>query len=154
MQFRKTDRGWENPCLKQGITSKTLQRQIVAVMIGRFNGVLKNLAADFPGAVYHVDCRKVVGTVSKWHDELHPKNDGYFKVAKKFDAVIKQALSDKAPSPTIGLDAISEGASIALDSGIKLAKLQKLDNQDFLNLVVKRAKLILKKNGGIAQKPV
>ena len=131
------------PLISKGITAKTLQRQIVAVMIGRFNDTLKKIEADFPGSVYHVDCRKVVGTVSKWHDELHPKNEGYFKVAKKFDEVIKQALAEESGSTTLGLTVESD--SSAMDKQVKLAKMQKLDNQEFLNLVVSRAEQILDK---------
>jgi len=130
------------PLKKQNITDKVLQRQIVAVMIGRINEVMAKLAADFSKSVYHVDCQKVVGSVSKWYDELHPRNEGYFKVAQKFDEVIKLALSEDSISPSIELSTITSGASANESAGtIKLAKMQKLDNQDFLNLVVKRAEL-------------
>lgn len=134
------------PLIKQGIKNKTLQRQIAAEMIKRFNEVMIKLADDFPGSVYHVDCRKVVGSLSKWHDELHPKNEGYLKVAKKFDEVIQKALSEAAPSPAIELEQVTgEGGQESAAAPIKLAKMQKLDNQEFLNMVVKRAELTMKK---------
>ncbi|MFT5135258.1 MAG: lysophospholipase L1-like esterase [Arenicella sp.] len=130
------------PLCKQNITNKTLQRKIFAEMIHRFNGVMSKLSAAFPKSVYHVDLQNTVGTVSKWHDELHPKNEGYLKVAQKFDQAIKLALSESAPSPAIELSAI-KGLASEKETGpsVKLAQVQKLDNQDFLNLVVKRAEL-------------
>ncbi len=70
------------PLETRGINDKVLQRQIVAEMIGRFNDRLIEIVADFQGSVYHVDCQKLIGTKSKWHDELHPKNPGYLKVAE------------------------------------------------------------------------
>lgn len=134
------------PLCKQDITNKTLQRKIVAEMIRRFNGVISKLATDFPNSVYHVDLQKTVGTVSKWHDELHPKNEGFLKVAQKFDQVIKLALSESAPSPSIELSAL-QGSAAAEETGpsIKLAQVQKLDNHEFLKLVVKRAEMLMGK---------
>jgi len=134
------------PLETQNITNKVLQRQIVAEMIRRFNETMKQIATDFPGSVYHVDCQRVVGTLSKWHDELHPKDEGYFKVAQKFDEVIKRALSDNIASPAIDLSAVNGNESATNnDAKIKLAQMQKLDNQDFLNLVVKRAEETMSK---------
>ncbi|MFT7525174.1 MAG: hypothetical protein ACI9LY_000306 [Arenicella sp.] len=134
------------PLCKQDIIDKVLQRQIVAEMIRRFNGVMSKLALDFPKSVYHVDLQKTVGTLSKWHDELHPKNEGYLKVAKKFDQVIKLALSESAPSPSIELSAIQGSASTnEKATSVKLAQVQKLGNHEFLKLVVKRAEMIMGK---------
>ena len=137
---------WLGKPLEQiGITDKVLQRQIVAVMIAAFNERLIDIAADFPGSVYHVDCQRLVGTKSKWHDELHPKDEGYFKVAKKFDETIKLALADDTPSAAIELQNSVNSAAMP----IKLAQLSKLDNQDFLELVVKRAKTVMHKDVAI-----
>ena len=130
------------PLEKQGITDKVLQRQIVATMISTFNQRLAALVTDFSGSVYHVDCQRLIGTKSKWHDELHPKNAGYLKVAQKFDQVIKLALEDQTPSAAIELESTANTA----DTTIKLAQVSKLDNQDFLNLVVKRAETVMNKD--------
>jgi lysophospholipase L1-like esterase len=132
------------PLCKQNITNKTLQRKIVAEMIRRFNGVMSKLSATFPKSVYHVDLQNTVGTISKWHDELHPKNEGYLKVAQKFDQTIKLALSESAPSPAIELSAI-KGLVSEKETGpsVKLAQVQKLDNHEFLKLVVKRAEMVM-----------
>jgi hypothetical protein len=108
-----------------------LQRKIAAEMIRRFNGVMSELSAAFAKSVYHVDLQNTVGTVSKWHDELHPKNKGYLKVAQKFDQAIKLALSESAPSPAIQLSAI-KGLASEKETGpsVRLAQVQKLDNHD------------------------
>lgn len=138
------------PLEKQGINDKVLQRQIVAVMIGRFNNRLKEVAGEFAGSVYHVDCQKVVGTKSKWHDELHPKNDGYFKVAKKFDEIIQLAMAENAPSPAIELETVAPNTLTSkTNAPIVLPKLSKLNNHDFLNLVVKRAETVMEKRVAI-----
>ena len=86
------------PLSQLKITSKTLQKQIAADAIGRFNALLVELASEFEGRVFHADCRKLVGTRSKWHDELHPKDAGFFKVAKKIDETIQLALSSEQAS--------------------------------------------------------
>ncbi len=134
------------PLGKQDITNKTLQRKIVAEMIRRFNTVISKLAVAFPKSVYHVDLQNTVGTASKWHDELHPKNEGYLKVAQKFDRVIRQALSESSPSPAIELSAIKD-LTLKKQSGpsVKLAQVKKLDNHAFLKLVVKRAEMAMGK---------
>ena len=135
------------PLAKRKIKNKTLQHEIVTEMIRRFNTILKETAADYVGSVYHVDCRELIGTRSKWHDELHPKNEGYFKVAGLFDKTIKRALAENASSPTI----LVNSATVDADGGpgsspVKLAKLKQLDNASFLNLVYARAKRTLGEN--------
>lgn len=130
------------PLEQQGISNKVLQRQIVAVMISAFNDRLVDIASSFAGSVYHVDCQGIIGSKSKWHDELHPKNQGYLKVAQKFDETIKLALADDAPSAAIELESTAEQS----EPPIKLAQVSKLDNQEFLNLVVKRAETVMHKD--------
>lgn len=130
------------PLASVKIKDPALQQEILAEIIKRFNERLINIAKDFPGAVYHIDCRGLVGSQSNWHDELHPKKEGYLKVAQKIDATIKQALADNAAAPALNLEKSSVGLlanSKSNEPNIKLAKVQKLDNKEFLNLVVKRA---------------
>lgn len=133
------------PLAKQKITNKSLQQNILKEIISRFNLRLKNIANDYPGCVYLADCRNLIGSKSKWHDELHPKDEGYFKVAKLFDKTIKQALKEKKPSPRIAVE-----TSIQTNEGlkkiqVKLAKLKQLDSKSFIDLVVKRAECTLGK---------
>lgn len=134
------------PLAKRKITNKTLQHQIITEMIGRFNERLIAVVQDYPGSVYHVDCRNLIGPKSKWYDELHPKNKGYFKVAKLFDETIKRALEEKAASPAISVNVpvqVMEGGVKELP--VKLARLRQLDNARFLNLVVRRAERTMNK---------
>lgn len=127
------------PLAKQKIVSETLQHKILIEIIDRFNDRLKTISEDYPGSVYHVDCRNVVGEKSKWHDELHPKNEGYFNVAKMFDEIIKRALKEKRPSPSISVDIPIETFEGIKKVPIKLTNLKPLDHASFLNLVVARA---------------
>ncbi len=128
------------PLAKRKIMDQTLQHQIITEMIGRFNERLKIITKDYPGSVYHVDCRNLIGSKSNWHDELHPKNEGYFKVAKLFDDTIKKALNENAASPSISVPfPIHSTESGAKEIPVKLAKLKQLDHTSFLNLVVTRA---------------
>jgi len=135
------------PLAKQKITNKTLQHKIVTEMIRRFNELLHQVAAEYAGSVYYVDCRELIGTRSKWHDELHPKNEGFFKVAELFDETIKCALAENAASPAISVNSTVVEADGGLSTTpVKLAKLKKLGNTDFLNLVYTRAKRTLGKD--------
>ncbi len=138
------------PLEKQKIVDKTLQKGIVAVMIDRFNERLNAIANDFVGSVYHVDCRSVV---TDWYDELHPKNTSYFKVAERFDEVIKKALSDNLPAAPIpvDIDASPRGRGIAssrvvsqgIDSARRATPVSRLSEADFADILVSRARHVL-----------
>lgn len=135
------------PLAKQNIKKVSLQQKIVAVMIGRFNQRLEDVIRDFSGSVFHVDCQKLIGDKTKWHDELHPKNDGFFKVAQTFDRTIKQALASPTASPAIDLHAIIESdAQAPKQANVRLAKMQKLNNKEFDELVVSRAEILMDKD--------
>ncbi len=131
------------PLVKQKITNKTLQHKILIEIIKRFNDRLKEIANDYAGSVYHVDCRDLIGTKSKWHDELHPKNEGYYNVAKQFDETIKLALKEKIPSQPITINVPIETHEGIKETPVKLVKLKQLNNASFLNLVYERAKRTL-----------
>lgn len=132
------------PLESRNIKAAVLQRNIVAEMIRRFNEELISVVAQFPGRVFHVDCRGVIGTKSKWHDELHPKNEGYFSVAQLFDQTIKQALSDQSPSPELETSA---AMLPSLSVGAKaLTGLQELADGEFASLVVARAQETMEKD--------
>ncbi|HET7715828.1 MAG TPA: SGNH/GDSL hydrolase family protein, partial [Bauldia sp.] len=79
------------PLEKRGIKDREFQRQIVGVMIDRFNAALARLAGGFAN-VRCLDLRGVVGPKPKrWHDELHPTDRAYGAVADRFDATIRAA---------------------------------------------------------------
>ncbi len=76
------------PMAKRGITDPALQAAITVDMMDRFNRSLRRIVETMPHVSY-IDCR---GTVSRneWHDELHPKNSGYAKVAARIEAEIRR----------------------------------------------------------------
>lgn len=132
------------PLAKAKIEKKDLQRKIIAEMIDRFNQRLITVAEDYPGAVYHVDCRKAVNPTSQWYDELHPTDEGYFVVAKRFDRIINQALMESKTSPSIRIPLAREtvAGQTETPAGARsetVANVQQLDHAAFLNLVFKRA---------------
>lgn len=132
-----------NPLEKQGIDDKKLQKDIVKVMIDRFNERLIAIANDFDGSVYHVDCRTVV---KHWYDELHPRDSSYFAVAKCFDKVIKRALSDNLPATPIST-VIDDTPKLGNVIGPRrVAKVSKLSEQEFTDILFNRARHVLKRD--------
>ena len=83
------------------ITDPASQEAIVHAMVDRLHERLTRLVAEprFGGLVTLVDCRGAVGR-DEWHDELHPTNAGYAKVASRFRAALATALSAPPPAPT------------------------------------------------------
>ena len=72
------------PLAERGVPKK-LWKNVVKILIDEFNEVGQSLAGEFDSQVTHIDCRGLVGaTPGKWFDELHPKDEGYAKVAAKF----------------------------------------------------------------------
>lgn len=79
------------PMLSRGIEDGSVQRGIAAHMIDRFNERLRQLVSRFGARAIHVDVRGAVGsTLDVWHDELHPKDAGYGRVADRFETAIEQ----------------------------------------------------------------
>lgn len=76
------------PMKLRNILDASLQRAIVADMIDRFNRGLRRLVSAMPHVVY-VDMRNTVRE-GLWHDELHPKNEGYAEVAGKLRIEIER----------------------------------------------------------------
>jgi lysophospholipase L1-like esterase len=73
--------GWlGDPLRKQGIVDPPLQQAIVKVMIDRLNERLEEISRQVPEVSY-VDLRSVVA--GDWHDELHPNDDGFARVAAR-----------------------------------------------------------------------
>lgn len=126
------------PLASRGITNARTQAGIVATMIDRFNDSLSLVASHFPGRVYYVDCRDEIGAKSHWHDELHPKNEGYFKVAELFDKTIKKALSESTKGAALDIE--SDIFSPAFKGSPQLmTNPSQLSNEEFLKLVTERA---------------
>ncbi|MDX1170775.1 peptidase C14, caspase catalytic subunit p20 [Sinorhizobium medicae] len=80
-----------NPMASRGIEDADFQRQIAGVMIDRFNERL-SLMQSSSARLHYINCRNTVSK-TEWFDELHPKDEGYAKVAQRFSALIEQLAS-------------------------------------------------------------
>jgi hypothetical protein len=86
------------------IEEPTLQREIVKIMIDRFNARVKALCGgNNPDGLFrhawHVDVRGVVA--GRWADELHPTNEGFRAVAARFLNVLTSALRHEATESSL-----------------------------------------------------
>lgn len=83
--------GWlGDPMRGRGIPDGLVQAAIVRIMIDRINGVMERLdegRGGLPG-VHFVDNRGAVEPATQWHDELHPTDAGFARVAERFRAVL------------------------------------------------------------------
>jgi len=85
------------PMAGLGITNKVLQKAIAREMVDRLNTRLMALASQSPRVSY-INVRGTVGD-NRWHDELHPTNEGYRDVAKLFEKEIKRLTASRAAPP-------------------------------------------------------
>ena len=71
----------------------TFQRAIIKEIVSRLNARLQTLEDEFKGHVHFVDCRGAVGSnYRSWYDEIHPKGEGFRRVAHRFDQRIGEVL--------------------------------------------------------------
>lgn len=77
-----------DPLRQNGIQDPELQRQIVAAMMDRVNGVIQQVAANFANVRY-LNLRNTI-PVNGWFDELHPQNPGFSQLANRFIATIRE----------------------------------------------------------------
>jgi hypothetical protein len=129
------------PLREAGIEDAALQRDIVAVMIDRFNERLLDITGRFPGSIFHVDCRGLVKT--RWHDELHPDDRGYARVGAAFDRVIQGALQQASSPVSINLPAGASTLAGGRSSVTLVEGVQRLDDDEFAALVFERARSTL-----------
>ncbi len=94
------------PMASRGIADSAVQRAIAVEMIDRFNDRLRQLVVRFGNRAIHVDARGAVGeTLNAWHDELHPKDPGYGRVAGRFAEAIGQVAAPVPAPRTRGMAA-------------------------------------------------
>lgn len=86
---------WLWPSLESLEVPLDLRAAVVALMIDRFNEMLKRQAALFEGKVTHIDCRGLV-TATRWFDELHPDTAAFSDIARKFIERIDADLANGA----------------------------------------------------------
>jgi metacaspase-1 len=78
-----------SPMAARGIVDGAMQRELTIEMINRFNTRLSQLVNRFGQRARYVNARGCVGdSLHDWHDELHPKDEGYLQVAQRFQQAI------------------------------------------------------------------
>ncbi len=68
------------------------RRNILASFIDAFNTMLKDLESRYPGVVHYVDLRGTLPRIDEWANELHPKKEGFGKLADKINLALHQVL--------------------------------------------------------------
>lgn len=93
------DKWLGKPMESRGIRDKSLQKAIAREMMDQFNRRLRRLAESMPHVTY-IDCRGAVGD-HRWHDGLHPTDEGYGDVAAKFAREISRLANARSGPPMI-----------------------------------------------------
>lgn len=113
----------DKPMRSRGIDDAAFQRAIVKQMIDAFNERLRLLIARFGVRAVHVDARYAVGaTANEWYDELHPKDDGFGRVAERFVQAINQVVNRARPAALSGGRGISATGARSLRSATVTAR--------------------------------
>jgi hypothetical protein len=83
---------WLRPSLDYArVPRGDLQHAVVTEMLKRFETKLKAVASA-AGKFMVVPTRDTLKDEEEWDNELHPKNPGFLKIARKFQAVLQQHL--------------------------------------------------------------
>ena len=80
---------WIGPALKDKAIPFDVGREIIRLLMGRFNDSLKALDAEFFNFVFCDLREKVDRGPNSWFDELHPKNAGYGRAATVIENEIR-----------------------------------------------------------------
>jgi lysophospholipase L1-like esterase len=65
---------------------------ILKVFMDAFNKMLATLETQYPGVVHYVDLRGTLSTRDEWANELHPKKEGFGKLADKINLALHTVL--------------------------------------------------------------
>ena len=83
------------PYDEEGVTAVNelkIRHDIVAKFIDSFNDMLKQLQDRYPNFVHYVDLRGTLQTRDEWANELHPKKEGFEKLAGKINLALHTVL--------------------------------------------------------------
>lgn len=83
------------PFASKGFKDSGLCREIIDLMLKRFAGMHAGLEERFKGSVHFVNLMGVVGSAD-WHDELHPTDAGFARVADRFRERIESVFSQRS----------------------------------------------------------
>lgn len=105
------------PMGARGIVDAAVQRAIAAHLIDRFNERLSHLVSRFGERALHVNARGAVGNrLGNWHDELHPKEPGYARVADRFDLAIREAVVRTGAAQARGRGKPADSAAVPVQT--------------------------------------
>jgi lysophospholipase L1-like esterase len=80
---------WILPAMEErGINDPLFQREILRVLIDEYNEMLAALQLTYPESFIHLDLRGTLSPERDWLNEIHPTEDGFRRVARKFVAVL------------------------------------------------------------------
>ena len=79
------------PMRRRKIVERHLQKAIAAAIFERFNDELAHRTVHYAKVAYI----ETPGTVSddQWHDELHPSDAGFERIAKKLKAAVRSGVN-------------------------------------------------------------
>jgi hypothetical protein len=69
------------------------RHDILVSFIDALNAMLTGLAKKYAGQVFHVDLTGTLQSRDEWANELHPRNDGFGKLAAKMDAALQANMA-------------------------------------------------------------
>lgn len=69
-----------------------IRRRIVGQFIDSFNLMLAGLEAKYAGTVHYVDLRGTLKSHDEWANELHPKREGFGKLADRINLALHAVL--------------------------------------------------------------
>jgi len=112
----REDGKWVGGPLKEKGIPLSIGREIVKIILNRFNGALEELAGRYPGRATHINLLgKADRGPQSWHDEIHPKNAGFRRAAaeiidhiaqlRRRPQVAEAGLTDAVRAPGAGMAA-------------------------------------------------
>ena len=93
------------PLADKGI-SMAQGQEVVARILARYNEALRALSIEMGGRFRYLNLRGTVGTAAQsWHDELHPKSNGFERAAAPILSVLEALLAARRPAERAHPDA-------------------------------------------------
>lgn len=120
LPFPQDDGKWIGPVLQDKGIPFDIGRNVLGVMMNRFNEALLVLQDQHANFVFSDLREKVDRGPNSWFDELHPKNAGYARAALELETTIRHRLAGGAELATGGPVAESltgQTGLIVLDPG-------------------------------------
>lgn len=92
--YAKNNEWLGEPLDKRGIKDDQLRRNIIKFLVDELYDMLIGLSGNPEvTCIWVVDCRGAMSDIRDWNDEIHGTNDGFTKVAARFQSTITKALA-------------------------------------------------------------